>query len=111
MKMPTLKSLFTNTERRLFPEVVVPLPRDSHHVTSESSGEKTDSPSSQPPGYSSNSEPGSIQEKGVAARTSGGLTFESLRAEIEEGVVAGGHDSIYDRMSWFPTPMQLMWRL
>ena len=96
--MPSFKSLFTNTERRFYPEVVVPLARSPASAIHESGGEKGGPPSDHAPGYSSASDRGSLQEKGVAAApSSGGLTLEMLRAEVEEGVVAGGHDSIYDR--------------
>ncbi|OJJ54785.1 hypothetical protein ASPSYDRAFT_210462 [Aspergillus sydowii CBS 593.65] len=92
--MPSWKDLFSNTERRFFPEVVVPLARDP--------ASKKDAPSDHPPAYRSDSSPdrGSLQEKGVAtvpASASGELTLESLRAEVEAGVVVSGHDSIYDR--------------
>ncbi len=108
--MPSWKDLFSNTERRFFPEVVVPLARDPASVTLESNAnanadaEKKDAPSDHPPAYRSDSSPdrGSLQEKGVAtvpASASGELTLESLRAEVEAGVVVSGHDSIYDRTS------------
>lgn len=114
--MPSWKDLFSNTDRRFFPEVVVPLARDPNSVTLESNAsananananadaEKKDTPSDHPPAYRSESSPdrSSLQEKGVAAvpaSASGELTLESLRAEVEAGVVVSGHDSIYDRTS------------
>lgn len=110
--MPTWRDLFSTTERRFFPEVVVPLARDPNSVTLESNAnananadaEKKDTPSDHPPDYRSDSSPdrSSLQEKGVAAvpaNPSGELTLESLRAEVEAGVVVSGHDSIYDRTS------------
>ena len=100
--MPSWKSLFSNTDRRFFPEVVVPLARDSASVTLESNTEKKDLRTDDPSGYGSNSDRGSVQEKGAAAvPATGKLTVESLHAEVEAGVVASGHDSIYDRMSRF----------
>ncbi|RDW93482.1 MFS transporter [Aspergillus mulundensis] len=73
--MPNWKDLLTNRDRDFYPEVVVPLARDSTAPVTESKNEAN------------------AQEKGVA----GELTIESLRAEIESGVVVSGHDSAYDR--------------
>lgn len=97
--MAQWKKLFSSSERTFIPEVVVPLPRDPASVTLESNAEKNDSPSDQPPGYRSSSDQGSRQEKGSASvPATGQRTVESLRAEVEAGVVVSGHDSIYDRM-------------
>lgn len=78
-----LKDLFTNRERRHYPEVVVPLPRGCgpslKMATSDDSKDSLDR--------------ASRQEKGDE------LTVESLRAEVEANLVATGHDSVYDRMS------------
>ncbi|KAJ5109512.1 hypothetical protein N7456_006187 [Penicillium angulare] len=76
-----LKAIFTNRERRHFPEVVRPLPRGS--VSSDKNGMSDDSKDSL--------DRASRQEKG------GELTVESLRAEIEANLVDTGHDSVYDR--------------
>jgi hypothetical protein len=73
--MPNWKDLLTNHDRDFYPEVVVPLARDSTSTANEAKNEAN------------------AQEKGVA----GPLTLESLRAEIEAGVVVSGHDSVYDR--------------
>ncbi|KAL2787691.1 major facilitator superfamily domain-containing protein [Aspergillus keveii] len=73
--MPNWKDLLTNRDRDFYPEVVVPLARDSTSTVNEAKNEAN------------------AQEKGVA----GPLTLESLRAEIEAGVVVSGHDSVYDR--------------
>ncbi|KAL3488160.1 major facilitator superfamily domain-containing protein [Aspergillus germanicus] len=73
--MPNWKDLLTNRDRDFYPEVVVPLARDSTSAVNETKNEAN------------------AQEKGVA----GPLTLESLRAEIEAGVVVSGHDSVYDR--------------
>ncbi|KAJ0423000.1 major facilitator superfamily domain-containing protein [Aspergillus carlsbadensis] len=73
--MPNWKDLLTNRDRDFYPEVVVPLARDSTSAVNEAKNEAN------------------AQEKGVA----GALTLESLRAEIEAGVVVSGHDSVYDR--------------
>ncbi|KAL4804061.1 major facilitator superfamily domain-containing protein [Aspergillus unguis] len=80
--MPNWKDLLSNSDRRFYPEVVVPLARDSH------SDSDTVTPPKDIPSDSS-----SLQEKGV----SGPLTIESLKADVEAGVVAGGHDTVYDR--------------
>lgn len=98
------KKVFSSQERTFIPEVVVPLPRDPASVTLESDAEKNDSPSDQSPAYGGSSDQGSRQEKGSAGvPVPGQRTVESLRAEVEAGVVVSGHDSIYDRMfasSW-----------
>lgn len=98
--MPSLKFLFGNSDREFHPEVVVPLPRNASSVTMDSNGEKKDGQSDDPTGSGSTSDRGSVQEKGAAGVPSPGkLTVESLRAEVEESVVASSHGSIYDRMS------------
>ncbi|KAJ5290801.1 hypothetical protein N7478_000052 [Penicillium angulare] len=76
-----LKDLFTNRERRRFPECVRPLPRGS--VSSAKNGMSDDSKDSL--------DRAPQQEKGEE------LTVESLRAEVEADLVATGHDSVYDR--------------
>ncbi|KAL2845930.1 major facilitator superfamily domain-containing protein [Aspergillus pseudoustus] len=73
--MPNWKNLLSTRDRGLYPDVVVPLARDSTSAVNEAKNEAN------------------AQEKGVA----GSLTLESLRAEIESGVVVSGHDSVYDR--------------
>ncbi|KAJ6120418.1 hypothetical protein N7523_004698 [Penicillium sp. IBT 18751x] len=83
--MPNWKELFTNKDRRGFPEVVVPLAQGS---------------APQRPKDESDCSPdrASLQEKGVSGTHSGTtLTLEALRAEVEEGIAATGHDSAYDR--------------
>ena len=40
-------------------------------------------------------------ENGVGPVPSGPLTIEGLKAEVEADVTASGHDSAYDRMSFF----------
>ncbi|KAL4916785.1 major facilitator superfamily domain-containing protein [Aspergillus aurantiobrunneus] len=99
--MPNWKDLFTNRERRFFPEVVVPLPRDSSSQTPASPiGSKDRKPEDPIDGTGSKSslDRGELQEKGVAGvRPPTELTLEALRAEVEAGVVASGHDSVYDR--------------
>lgn len=95
--MSNWKDLFTNRDRRFFPEVVVPLARDPPSVTMDTS-EKSGKDPLDGSGSNSSLNHGSIQEKGVAsvpATTT--LTYETLQAEIESGVVASGHDTIYDR--------------
>ncbi|KAJ5101989.1 hypothetical protein NUU61_004211 [Penicillium alfredii] len=95
--MSNWKDLFTNRDRRFFPEVVVPLARDPLSVTMETS-EKSGKDPLDGSGSNSSLNHGSIQEKGVAsvpAITT--LTYETLRAEVESGIVASGHDTIYDR--------------
>lgn len=83
------KDLLANRERKGFPEVVVPLARDSaptsKEVLSDDASHSLDRASS--------------QEKGISApRTESTLTLEALRAEIESDIAASGHDSVYDRM-------------
>ncbi|KAL2816464.1 major facilitator superfamily domain-containing protein [Aspergillus granulosus] len=73
--MPNWKDLLTNRECQFYPEVVVPLSHDSTSGVNKTKNEVN------------------AQEKGVA----GGLTLESLRAEIEAGIVVSSNDSIYDR--------------
>ena len=88
----------STTDRRFFPEVVVPLAGDPTSVIPGSNAEKKGSSSDLPRDDTSNSNRGSLQEKGVAAMPStGGMTLQSLRAEIEGGVVASGSDTIFNR--------------
>lgn len=82
--MPNWTDLLSNSDRRFYPEVVVPL---AHDTTTTVTAKKSSSPSP-------SSDESSLQEKGV----SGPLTVEGLQTEIEAGVVASGHDSAYDRM-------------
>ncbi|KAL4923636.1 MFS transporter [Aspergillus undulatus] len=93
------KDLFTNRERRFYPELVVPLPRDTTPITTEA--DRPDKEKELPKNdLASDSSPdrASLQEKGVAHAPSGTqLTLEALRVEVEEGVIASGHDTVYDR--------------
>jgi len=87
------KDLFTNRDRRFFPEVVAPLARDPTFVSEDLPIDAW--------GCNSSLNRGSLQEKGVAgvpATTK--LTLEALRTEIESGVVVSGHDILYDRTSF-----------
>lgn len=83
--MPNWKDLFTNKDRRGFPEVVVPLAQGS---------------APQRPKDESDSSPdrASLQEKGASGARGTTLTLEALRAEIEDDIAATGHDTVYDRM-------------
>ncbi|KAL4963958.1 MFS transporter [Aspergillus stella-maris] len=90
------KNFFKNEERRFYPELVVPLPRDSPTATPAADAQSEKSKNG--PGSNSSPDQTSLQEKGVAhAPASTELTLESLRAEVEAGVVASGHDTVYDR--------------
>ncbi|KAJ5676222.1 hypothetical protein N7462_009119 [Penicillium macrosclerotiorum] len=78
------KDLFTNRDRRGFPEVVVPLSRGSVAESKDGSSTSLDMASN--------------QEKGASGPLPDGvLTLEALRAEIEADMVASGHDTVYDR--------------
>ncbi|KAJ5748806.1 uncharacterized protein N7511_010502 [Penicillium nucicola] len=85
--MPNWTKLFSNSERRQFPEVVVPLAHGSatkDAYTNDNSNSGLDRSSS--------------QEKGVAGSVATGeLTLEALRAEIMADIEATGHDTVYDR--------------
>ncbi|KAL3476628.1 major facilitator superfamily domain-containing protein [Aspergillus californicus] len=99
--MPHWKDLLTNHERRFFPEVVVPLPRDSSPKNPASpigSKDKGNDSPNDGSGSRSSLDRGSLQEKGVAGvHPPTELTMEALRAEVEAGVVASSHDTVYDR--------------
>lgn len=80
------KDLFTNRDRRFFPEVVVPLAHEPTVVSEDALGSN------------SSLDRGPLQEKGVAGvPTTSKLTLEALRAEVESGVVVSGHDTLYER--------------
>jgi hypothetical protein len=84
--MPNWKDLLSNRERRGFPEVVVPLAHGSAPLRPKD--ESDCSP-----------DRASLQEKGASGAHSGTtLTLEALRAEVEDGIAATGHDTVYDRM-------------
>ena len=91
------KNFWKNEERRFYPELVVPLPRDSPTATPAADAQSEKSKNG--PGFDSSSpDQTSLQEKGVAhTPASTELTLESLRAEVEAGVVASRHDTVYDR--------------
>lgn len=83
------KDLFTNRDRRVFPEVVVPLASG----TAPKIQEATIS------GSNSSLDRVSLQEKGTSGAHAGTtLTLEALRAEVESDIAASGHDTVYDRM-------------
>lgn len=92
--MPNWKDLFTNRERRPFPEVVVPLARSQSEKSAQDANVNDNVPSD-------SLDRASIQEKGTGVvPQSTELTLESLRAEIEAEIEAAGasHDTAYDRM-------------
>jgi hypothetical protein len=79
------KDLFTNRDRRGFPEVVVPLASGS-------------APKTQDAGSNSSLAMASVQENGASGVHAGTtLTLEALRAEVESDIAASGHDTVYDR--------------
>ncbi|KAJ5377962.1 uncharacterized protein N7496_005371 [Penicillium cataractarum] len=79
------KDLFTNRDRRGFPEVVVPLASGS-------------APKTQDAGSNSSLDRASLQENGASGVHAGTtLTLEALRAEVESDIAASGHDTVYDR--------------
>lgn len=83
------KDFLTNRERRGFPEVVLPLARDSVPESKEVANYDS----------SDSHDRASSQEKGVdGPRPGSTLTLEALRAEVESDIAASGHDSVYDRM-------------
>lgn len=89
---------FSNSDRRQYPEVVVPLANapapekpngvpyaDETPVSDDSSNPSLDRASS--------------QEKGTISKPSHGpLTLEALRAEVESDISVSGYDTAYDRM-------------
>ena len=83
------KDLFTNRDRRGFPEVVVPLASGSAPKIQEATIS----------GSNSSLDRVSLQEKGTSGAHAGTtLTLEALRAEVESDIAASGHDTVYDRM-------------
>ena len=84
--MPLFVNPFKKRGTPHFPEVVVPLPRGGSPRPGSGKGDAR-SPSP--------------DEKGedVAPNYPGyvGTTMESLREEVENGLVASGHDTVYDR--------------
>ncbi|KAJ5112254.1 hypothetical protein N7532_000299 [Penicillium argentinense] len=80
------KDLFSNKQRRAFPEVVVPLASSNATTTKDD-------------GSNSSLDRASSQENGCSAgpvrRSS--LTLEALREEVDSSIAASGHDTIYDR--------------
>lgn len=92
--MPNWKDLFTNRERRPFPEVVVPLARSQSEKSAQDANVNDNVPSD------NSLDRASVQEKGAGVvPKSTELTLESLRAEIEAEIEAAGsgHDTAYDR--------------
>lgn len=105
--MPNWKDLFTNRDRRLFPEVVVPLSHEPVNSKANTSGESDIESKDLQLGLGPKSSHDrdqlqdslQLQEKGIAnVPTTSKLTFEALRAEVETAVVVSGHDNLYDRM-------------
>ena len=82
--MPLFVNPFKKRGTPHFPEVVVPLPAgrsprpDSGKDDASSPDEKGDDSPPSYPGYA-------------------GTTMESLREEVESGLIASGHDTVYDR--------------
>ncbi|KAJ5152791.1 uncharacterized protein N7482_009269 [Penicillium canariense] len=82
------KALFTNRDRRGFPEVVVPLAGGSAPKPKEAADN----------GSNSSLDRASLQENGASGVEAGTtLTLEGLRAEVEADIAASSHDSVYDR--------------
>lgn len=90
---------FTRKEHSNYPGIVVPLAPSSERrlsTLSHTSLVDTDKKPS-PDGKSEKSVDRS--ENGIGpVPTSGPLTLEGLRAEVESDLAASGHDSAYDRM-------------
>ena len=101
--MPNWKDLLANRNRRQFPEVVVPLASSlaPHESITEPNAKNKDLPSAGSTKSNTSVDRGSLQEKGVSGvpQNTTKLTLEALRTEVEEGVGASGHDTVYDRMS------------
>lgn len=83
------KDLFTNRDRRGFPEVVVPLASGSAPKNQDAGNDGSDS----------SLDRASLQENGTSGVHSGTtLTLQALRAEVEMDIAASGHDTVYDSM-------------
>lgn len=97
------KDLLANRNRRHFPEVVVPLASSSHAPSPSSPEPDAEKKPDAEGGSNTSLERASCQEKGIAAvpAYSTPLTLEELRTQVENEVSAGGHDSVYDRMSHY----------
>lgn len=93
------KTLFANSERRQFPEVVIPLPDprapENLPAPEPNAEKKPDSDDSS----NTSIEKADSQEKGVGAPPPyASSALEALRAQVQSEVSVSGHDSVYDRM-------------
>lgn len=99
--MPNWKDLFSSTDRRQYPEVVVPL-EYSHAPEAQQPSPVPDAEKKPDADDTSNTsvDRASSQEKGIASAPGySSSALEVLRGKIESEVSVSGQDSVYDRMS------------
>ena len=95
------KDIFTNRDRRQFPEVVVPLPdsRAPHNLPIPEPNADAEKKPDADDTSNASIDKASSQENGVGAPppyTSSSM--EALRAQVDSEISISGHDSVYDRM-------------
>lgn len=97
--MVLLYNPFTRKEHSNYPGVVVPLAPSPERTPSTASHTSVVDTDKKPSPDEKSDRSLDRSETGIGpVPTSGPLTLESLRAEVENDLEASGHDSAYDRM-------------